>query len=111
MSSGKVHYARAATENKVPRAFYVHSICDHRTAMAFGEFGFLNGSALQKRTETEKGAQWIYIHIYNIIPLKKAFSRALVFSSSRFARIIISGRSFVYVCMYIIITDGKRNEQ
>jgi len=86
-----------------------------RTAMAFGEFGVLNRSALQKRIETEKGTRWIHTntHIYSIgiyvlyyiIPLEKAFSRALVFSSSRFTCIIISGLSFVH------ITDGKRNEQ
>lgn len=35
---------------------------DRRTAMAFGEFGFLNGIALQKRTETEKGTNFILRH-------------------------------------------------
>jgi hypothetical protein len=38
-----------------------------RTAMAFGEFGVLNRSALQKRTETEKGTRRIHTntHIYS----------------------------------------------
>jgi len=35
---------------------------DCRIAMAFGEFGFLNGIALQKRTETEKGTNFILCH-------------------------------------------------
>lgn len=80
-----MHYVHAAMENKAPQALSIHfrqaNVWGRYTAIAFGEFGFLNESALQKRTETEKGTLWIHTHIHTHIILyhSKKLSVELLF--------------------------------